>query len=177
MLLNDYMVAHAKTKEEKLYYLGEGLESIRGTFYRQVMFAEFELALYEEIEKGQPLSGARLTEIYCGLLRKYHGEAEGVMHIDPAYCIEWAFVPHFFYNFYVYQYATSMAGAAEFTDAIVRQGPPAAERFLAMLRAGGSDYPYDLYKRAGIDLAAPGPYRALVGRMNRIMDEIETLRR
>lgn len=177
MLLNDYMVAHAKTKEEKLYYLGEGLESIRGTFFRQVMFAEFELALHEEIEHGRPLSGARMTEIYCGLLKRYHGDAEGVMKIDPAYCIEWAFVPHFFYNFYVYQYATSMAGAAQFTDAIVKEGQPAAERFLMMLRAGGSDYPYDLYKRAGIDMASEAPYKALIARMNRIMDDIEALRR
>jgi oligoendopeptidase F len=177
MLLNDFMVAHAKTKEEKLYYLGEGLESIRGTFFRQVMFAEFELAIHEEIEQGQPLSGARMTEIYCDLLKRYHGETEGVMKIDPAYCIEWAFVPHFFYNFYVYQYATSMAGAAEFTDAIAKEGRPAAERFLNMLRAGGSDYPYELYKRAGIDMASEAPYKALVARMNRIMDEIETLRR
>jgi len=177
MLLNDYMVEHAKTAEEKLYYLGEGLESIRGTFFRQVMFAEFELALHEEIEAGRPLSGARMSEIYCGLLKRYYGEAEGVMKINPAYCIEWAFVPHFFYNFYVYQYATSMAGAAEFTDAILREGKPAAERFLAMLRAGGSDYPYEIYKRAGIDMASPQPYRALVARMNRIMDEIEAVKR
>jgi len=177
MLLNDYMVAHAKTPEEKLYYLGEGLESIRGTFFRQVMFAEFELAIHEELEAGRPLSGARMTEMYCGLLKRYYGEAEGVMTIDPAYCIEWAFVPHFFYNFYVYQYATSMAGAAQFTDAIVKEGRPAAERFLDMLRAGGSDYPYEIYKRAGIDMATPEPYQALVARMNRIMDEIEALRR
>ncbi len=177
MLLNDYMVAHARSAEEKLYYLGEGLESIRGTFFRQVMFAEFELALHEEIEAGRPLSGSRMSEIYCGLLKRYYGEAEGVMKIDPAYCIEWAFVPHFFYNFYVYQYATSMAGAAEFTDAILREGHPASERFLALLRAGGSDYPYELYKRAGIDMATPQPYRALVARMNRIMDEIETVKR
>jgi oligoendopeptidase F len=175
MLLNDYMVAHAKTRAEQLYYLGEGLESIRGTFFRQVMFAEFELALHEEIEAGRPLSGARMTQIYCDLLRRYYGEAQGVMHIDPAYCIEWAFVPHFYYNFYVYQYATSMAGAAEFTDAIVKEKNPAAERFLAMLRAGGSDYPYDLYRRAGIDMATSAPYRALIARMNRIMDEIETI--
>jgi oligoendopeptidase F len=174
MLLADYMVANAKTPDEKLYYLGEELESIRGTFFRQVMFAEFELALHEEIEQGRPLSGARMTEIYCDLLKRYHGEAEGVMKIDPAYCIEWAFVPHFFYNFYVYQYATSMAGAAQFTDAIVKEGRPAAERFLDMLRAGGSDYPYELYKRAGIDMATPAPYQALIARMNRIMDEIET---
>jgi oligoendopeptidase F len=177
MLLNDYMVAHAKTPEEKLYYLGEGLESIRGTFFRQVMFAEFELAIHEELEAGRPLSGARMTEMYCELLKRYYGEAEGVMKIDPAYCIEWAFVPHFFYNFYVYQYATSMAGAAQFTDAIVKEGRPAAERFLDILRAGGSDYPYELYKRAGIDMATPQPYQALVARMNRIMDEIEALKR
>jgi oligoendopeptidase F len=177
MLLDDYMVTHAKTPEEKLYYLGEGLESIRGTFFRQVMFAEFELAIHEEIERGRALSGERLSEIYCGLLKKYHGEAEGVMKVDPAYCIEWAFVPHFFYNFYVYQYATSMAGAAQFTDDIVREGKPAAERFLDMLRAGGSDYPYDLYRRAGIDMASPAPYRALIARMNRIMDEIEAVKR
>jgi oligoendopeptidase F len=99
------------------------------------------------------------------------------MKIDPAYCIEWAYVPHFFFNFYVYQYATSIAGAAEFTDRIAKEGRPAAERFLTMLRAGGSDYPYELYKRAGIDLATDAPYRALVARMNRIMDEIETLKR
>jgi oligoendopeptidase F len=177
MLLNDYMVSHARNAEEKLYYLGEGLESIRGTFFRQVMFAEFELAIYEEIEHGRPLSGARMTEIYCGLLKKYHGEAQGVMKIDPAYCIEWAFVPHFFYNFYVYQYATSIAGAAEFTDRIVTEGRPAAERFLTLLRAGGSDYPYELYKRAGIDLATAAPYQALIARMNRIMDEIEAVKR
>ena len=177
MLLNDYMVANAKNKDEKLYYLGEGLEAIRGTFFRQTMFAEFELSIHEEIEAGRPLSGARLTELYCGLLRKYHGEAEGVMKINPAYCVEWAFIPHFYYNFYVYQYATSMAGAAQFSDAMQREGAPASERFLTMLRAGGSDYPYEIYRRAGIDMATAAPYQALVARMNRIMDEIEALGR
>jgi oligoendopeptidase F len=175
MLLNDYMVRNARSEREKLYYLGEGLEAIRGTFFRQTMFAEFELAIHEEIEAGRPLSGARLTELYCSLLKRYHGHDQGVMTINPAYCIEWAFIPHFYYNFYVYQYATSMAGAALFTDAIVSEGAPAAERFLDMLRAGGSDYPYEIYTRAGIDMAAPAPYRALVARMNRIMDEIEAL--
>ena len=118
MLLNDYMVAHAKTKQEKLYYLGEGLELIRGTFFRQTMFGEFQLAIHEEIEKGNALSGKRMTEIYCDLLRRYHGDAQGVMKINPDYCVEWAFIPHFYYGFYVWQYATSMAGAAQFTDAI-----------------------------------------------------------
>ncbi len=175
MLLIDYMVDHAKTKPEKLFYLGEGLESIRGTYFRQVMFGEFELAIHEEFEKGQPLSGARITELYCGIVKRYYGDSQGVMKIDPAYCIEWASVPHFYYDFYVWQYATSMAGAAELTDTILKQGAPARARFLDMLRAGGSDYSYELYKKAGIDMATPAPYQALAARMNRLMDEIEAL--
>jgi oligoendopeptidase F len=177
MLLNDYMVEHAKSKAEKLYYLGAGLESIRQTYFRQVQFAEFELAAHEEVEQGHPLSGARLSEIYCGLLKRYYGEEQGVMKIDPAYCVEWSYVGHFFRDddFYVWQYATSMAGAAELTDAILKQGAPARARFLDMLRAGGSGYAYDLYKKAGIDMATPAPYRALAARMNRLMDEVEAL--
>ena len=177
MLLNDYMVEHAKTKAEKLYYLGEGLEIIRGTYFRQVMFAEFELAIHEEVERGRPLSGARLSNMYCSLLKRYYGEAQGVMKIDPAYCLEWAFVPHFFLNFYVWQYATSIAGAADLTDAILKEGAPARARFVNLLQAGASDYPYELYKKAGIDMATPAPYEALAARMNRLMEEIETLER
>jgi oligoendopeptidase F len=177
MLLNDYMVAHAKTRQEKLYYLGIGLDSIKSTFFRQVQFAEFELAIHQEVEQGHPLSGEHLTEMYCGLLKHYYGDAEGIMKIDPAYCIEWAFVPHFYRDFYLWQYATSMAGAAEMTDAIIKGGTPARERFLNMLRAGASDYPYELYKKAGIDMATPAPYRALMARMNRLMDEIEALQK
>lgn len=175
MLLNDYMVEHASTREEKLYYLGQGLDSIRGTYFRQVMFAEFELAIHEELEKGRALSGERMTQLYCGIVKKYYGEAEGVMKIDPAYCIEWAFVPHFYLDFYVYQYATSMVGAASFTDAILKEGVPARSRFIKLLQAGGSGYPYELYKQAGVDMATPGPYRALAARMNRLLDEIDAL--
>ncbi len=175
MLLNDYMVDHAKTREEKLFYLGQGVESIRQTFFRQVMFAEFQLQMHQELEQGVPLSGAHLTDVYCKLLRRYYGEAEGVMKIDPLYCTEWEYIPHFYYGFYVYQYATSMAGAAEFTDAILKEGAPARDRFINLLKAGGSDYAYTLYKRAGIDMATPAPYQALVARMNRVMDQIEAL--
>ena len=175
MLLSDYMIAHAQTSAEKLYFLGEALESIRTTFFRQVMFAEFELALHEEVEHDRPLSGARMTDMYCSLLRRYYGEAEGVMKIDPAYCVEWAYVPHFYYNFYIYQYATSMAGAAYLTDQIGQGGAAARERYLGMLRAGGSDYPYAIYRKAGLDMTEATAYRALVTRMNRLMDEIEKI--
>jgi oligoendopeptidase F len=175
MLLSDYLIQHARDREQKLFYIGEALESIRGAFFRQAMFSEFELAIHGEIEQGRALSGQRMSEMYCTLLRKYYGEAQGVMKIDPAYCLEWAFVPHFYHGFYVYQYATSMSGAAYFTDAILKEGAPARARFLTLLRAGGSDHPYELYKRAGVDMAAPGPYRALIARMNRLLDEFEAL--
>jgi oligoendopeptidase F len=175
MLLNDYMVAHAKNDAEKEFYLGQGLELIRTTFFRQTMFAEFQLALHEEIEKGNTLSGEKMTSIYCGLLKKYYGDATGAMKVDPSYCVEWAFIPHFYYGFYVYQYATSMAGAAQFADAIETEGAPARDRYIRMLKAGGSDYPYTLYKQAGLDMASPAPYEALVARMNRLMDQIDAI--
>jgi oligoendopeptidase F len=175
MLLNDYMVAHAKNDAEKEYYLGQGLELIRTTFFRQTMFAEFQLAIHEEIEKGNALTGEKMTDIYCGLVKKYYGEAQGVTKIDAPYCAEWAEVPHFYLGFYVYQYATSMAGAAEFADMIENQGAPARDRYITMLKAGGSDYPYSLYKKAGLDMATPAPYEALIARMNHIMDQIDAI--
>ena len=176
MLLGDYMVRTAGTRDEKLFYLGQQLETIRAAFFRQVQFAEFQLRLHEMKARGEPLSGEAITEQYCRLLKRYYGEAEGVMKIDPAYCVEWTFVPHFYFGFYVWQYATSIAGAAELTERI--EGADAAQartRFIALLKAGGSDHPYTLYRQAGVDLARPEPYRALVRRMNRIMDEIEAL--
>jgi oligoendopeptidase F len=174
-LLSDYMVKQAKTKEEKLFYLGEQLELIRQTFFRQTLFGEFQLAIHEEVEKGNALSGARMSDIYCGLLKHYYGDDKGVTKIDPAYCVEWAFIPHFYYGFYVYQYATSMVGAAAFTKAIEAKDAKARKRFIDLLKAGGSDYPFDLYKKAGIDMASPAPYKALIDRMNNLMDQIDKL--
>jgi oligoendopeptidase F len=177
LLLNDYMVAHAKDRNEKLYFLGQALESIRTTYFRQVQFAEFELAMHEAFEQGRALTGDSLSQLYCTILKKYYGEAEGIMKIRPDYCLEWSYVSHFYEDFYVFKYATSIAGAAYFAEAIHSEGAAARDRFLTMLRAGGSDYPYPLYVQAGADLATPGPYRALMARMNRLMDEIEQLQR
>jgi oligoendopeptidase F len=175
MLLSDHLVAQARTPAEKRFYLAEALESIRTTFFRQVMFAEFQLAIHEEVEAGRPLSGPRLSDLYCSLAKRYYGEAAGVMKIDPAYCTEWAYISHFYNGFYVWQYASSMVGAAELTAAIAREGEPARERFVRLLKAGGSDYAYALYKQAGIDMTQSAPYQALMARMNRLMDEFEAL--
>lgn len=173
MLLQDHLISTARTREEKLFYLSQALEAIRTTFFRQTLFAEFQLAMHEEVEQGRPLSGARLSELYCDVARRYYGQAQGVMSIAPAYCVEWAYISHFYYGYYVWQYATSMAGAAEFARAIGSDGPPARERFLQLLRAGGSDQPYRLYVRAGVDLAQPEPYRALMQRMQRLLHAFE----
>src|SRR4029078_2787965 len=101
-----------------------------------------------------------MSEIYCGLLKKYHGDAEGVMTIDPAYCDEWGFIPRFSYGFDVWQYATSMAGAAAFADAIEHEGKPAQDRFIALLKTGGADHPYNIYKKAGLDMPPAAPPHA-----------------
>jgi len=175
VLLFEYMLKGAKTKEEKLAFLNEALDQIRGSYYRQAMFAEFLLNTHTLAEKGEPLTGEKMTALYCDLLRRYHGDAKGIMKIDPTYCIEWAFIPHFYRGFYVYNYATSMAGGAYLADEMTKKGEDARKRFVALLSAGGSDYAYNLYKTAGIDMATPLPYRALETRMNRIIDEMEKL--
>ncbi len=174
-LLLDHMLKVAKSDDEKLYYLGSALEGLRGTFFRQTMFAEFELAIHEEVEKGGALSGDKLTRIYGDLLKRYHGHDQGIVKIDDTVTVEWAYIPHFYYNYYVYQYATSIAASQAFALKIQKGEPKAVETYLGLLKAGGSDHPYDLVKRAGVDLATPAPYRALVARMNVIMDQIEAI--
>ncbi len=175
MLLQDLMVEKATSDEERLFYLGNGLESLRGTYFRQTMFAEFELAASEAVDRGDIMTGPKFTQIYGDLLRRYHGHNEGILKIDEAYAVEWAFVPHFYYDFYVYQYATSIAAAAGLAASIGEGDEAARDRFITMLKAGGSDHPYTLMKAAGVDLAAPAPYKALQKRMNTIMDEMEEI--
>ena len=171
-LLLDSMLTGAKNDEERMVYLGSALETLRGTFFRQTMFAEFERHVHDVVDKGQSLTGAQLTQIYGEILRRYHGDA---VKIDDLYAIEWAYIPHFYNQFYVFQYATSIAAGSLFADDILANRPGARERYLKLLSAGGSDYPYELVKAAGVDLATPAPYSAIAARMNRIMDEIEAI--
>ena len=174
-LLLDHMLTEAKSDDEKLYFLGSALENLRQTFFRQAMFAEFELDIHERVEKGESLSGETLTKIYGDLLKRYHGHDEKVTIIDDAYAIEWAYIPHFYYGFYVYKYATSLAASALFAQAVVEGKEGARDQFVDVLKAGGSQYPYELLKDAGVDLSSMQPYEALVARMNAIMDRIEGL--
>ena len=178
--LNEALLLHRMLEEstgpaERLFYLGHALEQLRGTFFRQSMFAEFELAIHERVEGGEALTADDFSELYGELIQRYHGHEDGVVHIDEIFHLEWAYIPHFYYNFYVYQYATSVAAASYLAEQILDGVPGATDAYLDLLRAGGAGYPYDLLVKAGVDLAGPEPYRALMRRMGRIMDEIEGL--
>lgn len=175
VLLQEYMLAKELTDEERLYYIDRALEGIRGTFFRQTMFAEFELRVHELAEAGEALSGRRMTALYLELLKKYHGHDEGVMNIDEAYAIEWAYIPHFYYNFYVYQYATSISGGTMFAERMLAGDDTARDDYINTLKAGGSEYPHALLKKAGVDLTSGAPYATLINRMNRLMDEAEAI--
>lgn len=172
VLLTEYMLAQAKTKEEKIYYLGMRLEGMRGTFFRQAMFAEFELKMHEMAEAGEGLSGESLTRVYLDLLKRYHGPN---FVIDAPYAIEWAYIPHFYSQFYVYKYATSIAAGTWFAHSILNGGKVERERYLDVLRAGGSADPVDIIKASGLDMTGPEPYRGLVADFGATIDAIEKL--
>ena len=174
-LLLDYALKSAKDDEERLLYLGSALEGLRATFFRQAMFAEFEQKAHEIVDGGGSVTGEQLTKIYGDILKRYHGDAQGVVKIDDLYAIEWAYIPHFYSSFYVYQYATSISAGSLFAEAILKGEPGARERYLKLISSGGSDYPYELVKAAGVDMATRAPYDAVATRMNRIMDEIEAI--
>jgi len=174
-LLLDLVLKGAKTDDERLYYLGQALEGLRGTYFRQAQLAEFELAMHRRVEQGEPLTGETLSAMYLEVLRRYYGADAGVTRIDEADGVEWAYIPHFYYNYYVYQYATSIAASSLLAEDLLARRPGALDRTLGLLKAGGSDQPYLLLKRAGVDLATPAPYDAVARRMDRIMDEMEAI--
>lgn len=175
ILLQEHLLSLDLSDRERLFHLGTALEGIRATFFRQVLFAEFELEMHESVERGEALSGEKLSARYERLVRRYHGADAGVLEYDAAYAVEWAFIPHFYGNFYVFQYATSIAGAALFAERLLGGEDRAREDYLNVLRAGGSRYACELLRECGIDLADAAPYDALIGRMDRVMDEIETI--
>jgi oligoendopeptidase F len=175
VLMLDHMLKIAKSDDERLLFLGSALENMRGTFFRQAMFADFERTVHAKVDKGESLTGEGITKIYGDILKRYHGDKEGVVVIDDLYTVEWAFIPHFYNRFYVFQYATSITAGNMFATEILNGTPGARDRYLGILKAGGSRYPYELVKEAGVDLASPKPYQAIAARMNGIMDQIESI--
>lgn len=174
-LLLRRMLAKTKDKDMRLFLLGSRLDDLRTVLYRQTLFAEFELRIHELAEKGEALTGEKVSALYLGLLREYYGHAAGVCRIDELYGVEWAMVQHFYYDFYVYQYATSITAAAKIASDIRAETPGARDAYLRMLSAGSSKPPIDLLKDAGVDMASSEPFEAAVREMNAVMDEIEAL--
>jgi oligoendopeptidase F len=174
-LLIDYMLKTIKDDNTKLSLLGNYLENIKGTVFRQTQFAEFELRAHEMAEKGQPITGEALDKLYLDVTRKYYGHDKGVCIVDDYIAHEWAFIPHFYRNFYVYQYATSFTASAALSEKVLTGDEAATKRYLAFLSAGGSKYPIDLLKDAGVDMTTTEPLQLTMQKMNRVMDDMETL--
>ncbi len=174
-LLIDTMLKHIKDDGVRLSLLGNFLEGIKGTVFRQTQFSEFELKIHQMAEQGEALTGDSLDTLYLGLTKKFYGHDEGICHIDEEIRSEWAYIPHFYYNFYVYQYATSFTASSALSEKILAGEREAIETYLRFLSSGGSDYPINLLKNAGVDMTTPEPFALTMKKMNRVMDDMEEI--
>ncbi len=174
-LLFDYTLRNTHDTPERLSLLGHYLEHFKSTVFRQTQFAEFELLIHEAVEKGEALTGDSLDELYLCLAREYYGHDSNVCTVDEYVRSEWSYIPHFYYNFYVFQYATSFCASSAICKRVLEGEGEAIERYVELLSAGGSDYPIELLKRAGVDMGTTGPVETAIRKMDRIMDEMEVL--
>ena len=171
-LLNDYMLNHLEDEKQKLYILNHFLEGFRGTVFRQTMFAEFEHDIHMKMQEGVALTADKLTEIYYELNKKYFGE--GVIS-DEEIGIEWARIPHFYYNYYVYQYATGYSAATALANQILNGSEGAVDRYISFLKAGSSDYPIEVLKQAGVDMTSKQPILDALAVFEEKLNEMEKL--
>ena len=174
-LLIHKMLEEIKDDDTRLSLLMNYLDGIKGTVFRQTQFAEFELRIHEKAERGEPLTGDVLTALYGEILKKYYGHDEGICHIDDLYTVEWAYIPHFYYNFYVYQYSTSFTASTALAEKVLAKEKGAVGKFVEFISSGGSDYPIELLKKAGVDMTGAEPFNKTMSAMNRTMDEIEAI--
>jgi oligoendopeptidase F len=174
-LLIHKMLEEIKDDDVRLSLLMNYLDGIKGTVFRQTQFAEFELRIHEKAERGEPLTGDVLTEMYGEILKKYYGHDKGVCHIDDLYAVEWAYIPHFYYNFYVYQYSTSFTASTALVEKVLGGEKGAVGKYIEFISSGGSNYPIELLKKAGVDMTTAEPFNKTMAAMNRTMDEIEEI--
>ncbi|NNE09634.1 MAG: oligoendopeptidase F [Gemmatimonadetes bacterium] len=159
-------------RDEQIYLLDRFIQDMMGTMIRQTMFAEFEVGIHEMAERGETLTPEAMGEFYSGLVSKYYGPA---MIVAPETAYTWARIPHFFYNFYVFQYATSYAASFAIAEKIDKGEPGAVDAFLDLLNEGGSDYPIEQMKRAGVDMTTPAPIEAAMQMMGDAVARLEKL--
>jgi oligoendopeptidase F len=174
-LLVDHVLKQIKDTPTRLSILGNYLEGIKSTVFRQTQFADFELRMHEMGEAGTPITGEALDKLYLDLTRKYYGHDQGVCVVDDFVAHEWSFIPHFYRDFYVFQYATSFTAAEALSARVLAGDADARRRYLTFLGSGGSKYPIDLLKDAGVDMTTDQPLQLTMKRMNEVMDEIEGL--
>ena len=175
VLLFDYIMKEVKDDDTKLSLLMDWLDRFKGTLFRQTQFAEFELKIHEELEAGKSLTGQTFSEIYTDIVNRYYGNDEGVCVVDDYISMEWAFIPHFYYNFYVYQYSTSFTASISLAEKVLNKEEGALGNYLEFLSAGSSDYSIELLKKAGVDMTSSEPFDKTIEAMNKAMDEIEKI--
>lgn len=171
-LLNNFMLENEDDKQKKLYILNHYLEGFRGTVFRQTMFAEFEHIIHEKAREGEAITADLLTSLYYDLNKKYYGDD---IVIDEEIGLEWSRIPHFYYNYYVYQYATGFSAAAALANQILEEGQPAVDRYVEFLKAGSSDYPIEVLKRAGVDMTSSEPITQALKVFEQKLTEMEQL--
>ncbi|MGG7160808.1 oligoendopeptidase F [Clostridium baratii] len=169
-LLIHHLINKETDKNKKLYLINQELEQIRTTVFRQLMFAEFELFTHESIESGIPLTALEYSKKWHELNVKYFGPD---IVVDEDIDIEWARIPHFYSDFYVYQYATGYAAASAFASSILNKEENAVSKYITFLKSGGSDYPINILKKAGVDMTTPKPLEATINRFNELLDMLE----
>ncbi len=174
-LLIDHMLKTITDPDARLSLLGNYLENIKGTVFRQTQFAEFELRMHEMADKGQPITGDALAKLYMDITKRYYGHDQGVCIVDDYVANEWSFIPHFYRDFYVFQYATSFTASEALAQKVKQRDPQAVRRYMTFLSAGGSKYPIDLLKDAGVDMTTDEPLDLTIREMDRVMDEMDQL--
>lgn len=171
-LLQHYLMEQTQDRNMQLYLINYYLESFRATVFRQTMFAEFEHLIHQKAQAGEPLTAENMTELYYDLNKKYFGDE---IIVDQEIGLEWARIPHFYYNYYVYQYATGNSAAVALSKQIIEEGKPAVDRYIQFLKSGNRDYPIELLKQAGVDMTTADPIRAALQTFGEKLDEFEKL--
>jgi oligoendopeptidase F len=170
-LLLEFMLKRSTDPDERIVLLQHAIDNITGTFFTQVMFADYELRAHRLAEQDQPITSEILTDTYTTLLRDYYGDS---IDLNPLTGITWARIPHFFNSpYYVYQYATCFASAARLSREIMRGDTDARARYLTLLKSGGNDYPMEQLKKAGVDLAQPDTVRAVLEQLDDLVSRLE----
>lgn len=171
-LLMHYLLKVTSDRQKRMYLINHQMEGFRTTIYRQTMFAEFEKIIHETVEQGEPLTADYLCQVYRQLNRDYYGEN---IVLDAQIDMEWARIPHFYRDFYVYKYATGYSAATALAMQVLHEGKPAVERYLHFLAAGSSDYPLPLLQAAGVDMSTPAPVESALQLFGQLVQELEEL--